>query len=233
MKTAFNISSGGEKYLCSLELSYHKPLIHPVFIWSRTSSASRSSLGRFSSSQVDVECFDPDVDSLGGGSETNTNTTATRTRHWIDSVSDIYGPDEIDELLQDLNRLELAAEEDFDIDGSQLGTTKKKRKPKTSPTLSVSSWDSHAAYHDSVEDNEDDAASVDNPGAPGSRIGKRKKRSPRKANNENSCHDGGLCGRDDGVLQSRRFPCFCDTSVLKKPDMVLRIMLMVTKLCCR
>ena len=30
------------------------------------------------------------------------------TRHWVNSVSDIYGPDEIEELLDDLNRLELA-----------------------------------------------------------------------------------------------------------------------------
>ena len=29
-------------------------------------------------------------------------------RHWVNSVSDIYGQDEIEELLQDLNRLELA-----------------------------------------------------------------------------------------------------------------------------
>jgi hypothetical protein len=47
------------------------------------------------------------------------------TRHWVDSVSDIYGPDEIEELLEDLNKLELAALEasdiqDFDIDGSQV-----------------------------------------------------------------------------------------------------------------
>ena len=30
------------------------------------------------------------------------------TRHWVNSVSDIYGPDEIEELLADLNKLELA-----------------------------------------------------------------------------------------------------------------------------
>lgn len=31
------------------------------------------------------------------------------TRHWVNSVSDIYGPDEIEELLEDLNRLEMAS----------------------------------------------------------------------------------------------------------------------------
>ena len=31
------------------------------------------------------------------------------TRHWVNSVSDIYGPDEIEELLDDLNRLEMAS----------------------------------------------------------------------------------------------------------------------------
>ena len=30
-------------------------------------------------------------------------------RHWVNSVSDIYGPDEIEELLEDLNRLEMAS----------------------------------------------------------------------------------------------------------------------------
>ena len=63
-------------------------------------------------------------------------------------MSDIYGPDEIEELLEDLNRLELAAfdaNEDFDIDGSQVGG--RRRVPGTgsrlthvggaSPTFSV------------------------------------------------------------------------------------------------
>ena len=27
---------------------------------------------------------------------------STTTRHWVNSVSDIYGPDEIEELLEDL-----------------------------------------------------------------------------------------------------------------------------------
>ena len=36
------------------------------------------------------------------------SVSSVATRHWVNSVSDIYGPDEIEELLQDLNKLELA-----------------------------------------------------------------------------------------------------------------------------
>ena len=75
-------------------------------------SAGKGSLGRYSVALSDV--------SAGAGSNA--------TRHWVNSVSDIYGPDEIEELLEDLNRLELAAFEteeiqDFDIDGSQARAT--------------------------------------------------------------------------------------------------------------
>ena len=38
------------------------------------------------------------------------------TRHWVNSVSDIYGPDEIEELLEDLNRLEMASFDGVMID---------------------------------------------------------------------------------------------------------------------
>ncbi len=70
-------------------------------------SAGRGSLGRYSLAHSEV------------------STASNATRHWVNSVSDIYGPDEIEELLEDLNRLELAAFEteeiqDFDIDGSQV-----------------------------------------------------------------------------------------------------------------
>ncbi len=70
-------------------------------------SAGKGSLGRYSVAYSDV------------------SAGSNATRHWVNSVSDIYGPDEIEELLEDLNRLELAAFEteeiqDFDIDGSQV-----------------------------------------------------------------------------------------------------------------
>ena len=37
------------------------------------------------------------------------NLNSNFFRHWVNSVSDIYGPDEIEELLEDLNRLEMAS----------------------------------------------------------------------------------------------------------------------------
>jgi len=79
---------------------------------------------------------------------TDISTGSAATQHWVNSVSDIYGPgngltgsnssdlfhapiplsflDEIEELLEDLNRLEMASlqdADDFEIDGSQLGYT--------------------------------------------------------------------------------------------------------------
>ena len=46
---------------------------------------------------------------LGGSDAVSLGGSSAATRHWVNSVSDIYGPDEIEELLEDLNRLELAA----------------------------------------------------------------------------------------------------------------------------
>ena len=51
------------------------------------------------------------LNSNGGGTGTLNDAISigsAATRHWVNSVSDIYGPDEIEELLDDLNRLELA-----------------------------------------------------------------------------------------------------------------------------
>ena len=42
------------------------------------------------------------------------------TRHWVNSVSDIYGPDEIEELLEDLNRLEMASFDGIMFDQSSM-----------------------------------------------------------------------------------------------------------------
>ena len=60
------------------------------------------------------------------------------SRHWVNSVSDIYGPDEIEELLEDLQRLEQAAFEtediqDFDIDGSQVGQQQQQQQQQQQP----------------------------------------------------------------------------------------------------
>ena len=78
----------------------------------------RASLSRVSAGKGSLGRYSIGTDVSGSGS--------VSTRHWVNSVSDIYGPDEIEELLEDRNRLELAAFEtediqDFDIDGSQLG----------------------------------------------------------------------------------------------------------------
>ena len=95
-------------------------------------SLSRASLGRGSLGRFSVA--------------TDVSASSAATRHWVNSVSDIYGQDEIEELLQDLNRLELAtldtdkfqvsnnslskelepkskecALQEFDIDGSHVG----------------------------------------------------------------------------------------------------------------
>ena len=58
--------------------------------------------------------------SIGKGSlgrfslATDISASSAATRHWVNSVSDIYGPDEIEDLLADLNRLELATLEHDD-----------------------------------------------------------------------------------------------------------------------
>ena len=53
---------------------------------------------------------------LGGSDAVSLGGSSAATRHWVNSVSDIYGPDEIEELLEDLNRLELAAGASFTDD---------------------------------------------------------------------------------------------------------------------
>ena len=68
-------------------------------------SLSRASLGRGSLGRFSVA--------------TDVSASSAATRHWVNSVSDIYGQDEIEELLQDLNRLELAT---LDTDKFQVAT---------------------------------------------------------------------------------------------------------------
>lgn len=115
-------------------------------------SLSRASVGKGSLGRFSVN--------------TEVSASSAATRHWVNSVSDIYGPDEIEELLQDLNRLELTAFEkndyrEFDIDGSlvegmDLYTTEPGvgyqdheglgRVDPPSPAMSSRSWDSHTHY---------------------------------------------------------------------------------------
>ncbi|TRY61397.1 hypothetical protein TCAL_11331 [Tigriopus californicus] len=165
------------------------------------------------------------------------------TRHWVNSVSDIYGPDEIEELLEDLNRLELAAFEtediqDFDIDGSQVGsvTAQNKRgrrkypRPRSnrgniadeisgpgSPTFSVNSWDSHAVYqhyHEPRDGDEDDAGGGGGGGGHGVEEG---------------------MGNGQGLFIMRRMHsilCFCDISTFKNPRTLIRVLFVLTCTAC-
>lgn len=67
----------------------------------------------------------------------------------ISSVSDLYGTDEIDDLLEEIRDLEPAScraadVQDFEIAGSRTAVA-----PLESPAGTVRSWDSHANYrHD-------------------------------------------------------------------------------------
>lgn len=68
----------------------------------------------------------------------------------IRSVSDIYGTDEIDLLLDEIRDLEPACCQedlhDFDIDGSRAGEIS--ITPLESPLGTCSSWDSHLNYRE-------------------------------------------------------------------------------------
>ena len=73
-------------------------------------SVGKGSLGRFSVGTEASEHINMRT-SLGLNKyfQISMSSAATAaTRHWVNSVSDIYGPDEIEELLADLNKLELA-----------------------------------------------------------------------------------------------------------------------------
>ena len=121
-------------------------------LWTDRASLSRASVGKGSLGRFSVG--------------TDVSASSAATRHWVNSVSDIYGPDEIEELLQDLNRLELTAFEkndyrEFDIDGSLVEgldlytggpgpgggyQDNDCRGDPPSPAMSSRSWDSHTHY---------------------------------------------------------------------------------------
>ncbi|KAJ9577282.1 hypothetical protein L9F63_006121, partial [Diploptera punctata] len=65
---------------------------------------------------------------------------------YINSVSDLYGADEIEVLLEEIRDLEPVScrpedIQDFEIAGSQTGVV-----TAESPAVTVRSWDSHANY---------------------------------------------------------------------------------------
>jgi len=69
---------------------------------------------------------------------------------YINSVSDLYGADEIEVLLEEIRDLEPAScrledIQDFEIAGSQTGVATAEIDCE-SPAVTVRSWDSHANY---------------------------------------------------------------------------------------
>ncbi|XP_021933257.1 uncharacterized protein LOC110836415 isoform X1 [Zootermopsis nevadensis] len=71
---------------------------------------------------------------------------------YINSVSDLYGTDEIEVLLEEIRDLEPAScrledIQDFEIAGSQTGVATAAENDCESPAVTVRSWDSHANYH--------------------------------------------------------------------------------------
>ncbi len=94
---------------------------------------------------------------------TDVSASSAATRHWVNSVSDIYGPDEIEELLQDLNRLEFSTAfekndyREFDIDGS-LVSGMELYTGQVVPGGGVPGYPEHHHVHQAVE-----AARVDPP----------------------------------------------------------------------
>ena len=171
-------------------------------------SLSRHSLGRFSV-----------------GTEVSVSSAATR--HWEHSVwqhpscqsvtpvvlqvSDIYGQDEIEALLLDLNKLEFAKFDTdfdtFDIDGSRIegldevGDTGPKSPLVARPTspggLSSRSWNSHTHYQQFKEPPDDYGW-------------------------------GGSRGPGHIIRPLQAAVCYCDISVLKTPRTLLRVLVLVS-----
>ena len=171
------------------------------------SARSRTSVGRFSV-----------------GTEVSVSSAATR--HWVNSVSDIYGPDEIEELLADLNRLEFSRLEgghldpvtcaasphldnfdNFDIDGSrgegldlvsECGPASPLvPRPRSPGSVSTRSWNSHTHYHQFKAPPAD--------------------------------YDwGGSRGPGHLVRPLQAAVCYCDMSVLKSPRTLLRVLVLVS-----
>lgn len=163
---------------------------------SRT-SVGKGSLGRFS---------------VG----TDISVSSAATRHWVNSVSDIYGPDEIDELLQDLNKLELARFDsehldatqydnfdNFDIDGSKiegldmLGDSCPGSPLLRAPSPGAMSWNSHTHYQQFKEPPDDYGW-------------------------------GGSRGPGHIVRPLQAAVCYCDMNMLKTPRTLLRVLVLVS-----
>lgn len=75
-----------------------------------------------------------------------------RSRRYIQSVSDIYGKDEMEELLDEIRHLEpcnyrSGEIQDFEIDGSRHF----QQTGDSAISVSVQSWDSHTVYRAKME----------------------------------------------------------------------------------
>lgn len=75
-----------------------------------------------------------------------------RTRRYIKSVSDIYGRDEMEELLDEIKHLEphnfrSSDIQDFEIDGSRI----LQNVGESTVSVSMQSWDSHAVYRHKMD----------------------------------------------------------------------------------
>lgn len=77
-----------------------------------------------------------------------------RTRRYIQSVSDIYGKDEMEELLDEIQHLEphnfqSTEIQDFEVDGSRH--LHHHQAGESTISVSVQSWDSHAVYRHKMD----------------------------------------------------------------------------------
>ena len=70
-----------------------------------------------------------------------------RSRRYIQSVSDIYGQDEMEELLDEIRHLEPCNFQSGDIQDFEIDGSRHLPQPGESTiSVSVQSWDSHAVY---------------------------------------------------------------------------------------
>eukprot|EP00093_Oithona_nana_P012260 12260.XXX_303999_304861_1 [CDS] Oithona nana genome sequencing. len=160
------------------------------------------------------------------------------TRHWVNSVSDIYGPDEIEELLEDLNRLEMASFDGvmIDYDGvrptsSEMNIMQNEAREHPLPPL-----------HFTAVESDTEAASS-------SRLSKLSSHQRRRGSSswsvrswdshahyqdfhnededeedETEEHEGGLFSNTSNATN---VVCYCDMSTFKTPRTILRVLLVV------
>ena len=76
-----------------------------------------------------------------------------RNRRYIQSVSDIYGKDEMEELLDEIRHLEPCNFQSGDIQDFEInGSRQLQHTGESTISVSVQSWDSHAVYRNKREE---------------------------------------------------------------------------------